>query len=166
MNNALIHTSSTALMLVCLCTTSTADAGIKPPQEERSIPLTTYEPPGFHTNQGGRNAGSDETFKPDQELTMITLLDILVPYVVPQGTLTESVIPMHEPYRSESWQTSRPTLLQLDGSIGPFNKYNMYRIEGKSQPGKSPALTVVPAPGALVLLLGSGLVHTRRRRRS
>ncbi len=166
MNNALIHTSSTALMLVCLCTTSTADAGIKPPQEERSIPLTTYEPPGFHTNQGGRNAGSDETFKPDQELTMITLLDILVPYVSSHGTLVESAIPMHEPYRSEAWQSFRPSLLQLDGSIGQFDKHSLYRIEGKSHPGKSPALTLVPAPGALMLLLGSGFVHTRRRRRS
>ena len=166
MNHAFIHTGATALMLVCLCAPCTVDAGIKPPPEERTMPLTAYEPPGFHTNQGGRSAGSDDPFKPDQELTMITLLDILVPGVSSQGNVAETVLSAQEPFHEAGRKYPLQHLTSAAGPIEQFNHHVLYTVEHHVQPAKNPSLTLVPAPGALVLLIGGGLVRTRRRRRT
>ncbi len=165
MHHAFTPSSSTAFLLACLCAASTVEAVVKPPPPERDIPLTTYDPPDLHTNQGGRSAG-DQAFKPEQELVMITLFEMLAPNFASHGTLSGSVLTMQESYNGPSRHDNLPAMLSPHGTVDRFHDHMLYVLEREpSWHGRSET-SLVPAPGALVLLLGGGLIRSRRRRRS
>jgi hypothetical protein len=165
MNHAFNRFITCALMLACLVPSGAAVAGIKLQFIERPTPHKLHQPPGFHTNQGGRSAGGDEFIKPRGEMTIETLEELLIPQA-------ESILPLLQGYGTPAAAFIEPDttpgmkrsiVLKPFSSIEGFEPDEKWATAIQPPPRNAP---LVPAPGALVLLLGGTFGLTRRRRRS
>ena len=164
MKLAFIHTKTSTFMLaVCLAAPCTALATVKPPEPERIIPLTTYEPPELHTNQGGRSAAGDMPFKPLDEMPTISLHELFFPHIgsgqypdidlLMPNEMKPAAVP-----RSDMFFTLKPFNIIDHSHVWPDD------VAPQSQTRR--AVSLVPGPGVLPLLLGGMLGVVRRRRRT
>ena len=165
MNHAYVRFITCTLMLACLGVSGTAAAGIKLQFIERPTPQKLHQPPGFHTNQGGRSASGDTFIKPRGEVTFIALQELLTP----QG---KSTLPLLPGYGTPATVlTTRDTIPGSKRSIvlKPFNAFEGFNPDEQSTISVEPPLRnapPVPAPGAVAILLAGTLGLGRRRRRS